>query len=69
MVLRILLLVFLSSSACSMQEVAIVQKQFDAPDAYQLYDLSSGQRMFWQASSQEGMHLTLEPASLQPGDW
>lgn len=55
--------------AASIQSIAIVQKQFDPPENFQLYNLNTNQIIPWQSFQQNGMQLILSPGQLAPGDY
>jgi hypothetical protein len=55
--------------AGEVKSFTVVAKQFDPPDKYQLYNLTTGQPVSWIASSQQGMHLSLDAGSLPPGQY
>ena len=55
-------------AATSVHQIAVVQKQFDDPSRFQLYDLSTGQLVRWSHAEQSGTKLTLDlGAPLSPG--
>ena len=53
----------------SFQSVAVVQKQFDVPDNYRLYDMTTAQIVPWKSFQKNGMQMILTPGSLSPGDY
>ena len=53
----------------SIKSITIVLKQFDEPDAYQLYDLGTNERIQWKDAKQEGIHLNLVPDTLPVGEY
>ena len=55
--------------AASIQSIAVVQKQFDVPDNYQLYDMTTAQIVPWKSFQKNGMQMILTPSSLSPGDY
>jgi hypothetical protein len=53
----------------TVHKFVVVSKQFDVPDAYQLYNGTTGQQVKWQSISQQGVELTFTAASLDPGNY
>lgn len=55
--------------AAGVKGITIIQKQFDQPENYRLYNLDTGQPVSWRGNHTEGMHLSLDPGSLSTGNY
>lgn len=56
-------------NSSDLQYVAVVQKQFSLPDAYQLINLENGAYISWQSSQEKDRQLILDPGPLPPGEY
>ena len=56
-------------AAGSVQAVAVVQKQFDQPENYQLYSLTEQRLIAWKSFQTQGTQLILTPGPLAPGEY
>jgi hypothetical protein len=53
----------------TIEAIAIVQKQYDPPADYFLFDLTTNQAIPWQQSGEQDGRLVLQPPSLSAGDY
>ena len=55
--------------ASAIQSIAVVQKQFDNPENYQLYSLDSNELIRWKSFQKKDMQMIFDPGLLPPGDY
>jgi|GEM_PF-125587 len=58
-----------SLEAHSIRSMAVVQKLFDQPENYRLYNLTEDHQIPWQSTHSHGMQLYFQPQSLSPGEY
>jgi hypothetical protein len=55
--------------ATSIHSIAVVEKQFDAPENYELVSLNTNEVIPWKSFQQNGMQMIFDPGQLSAGDY
>jgi hypothetical protein len=53
----------------SVHSIVVIQKQFDPPDDYLLYNVAKNEKINWQGYSEKDNQLQLTPGALEDGDY